>query len=221
MHGGGFIYPQDKDDDMYCAAVADGISGVVVDIDYATTIDHPFPTAFEQCYDVVKWVFTQCDIWGANPKHVSIGGSSAGGNLSAAIALRAAATKDFTLCAQVLDYAALDNYMPFLPGGSERSAAFSMLYSNGDKRILQSPYCSPVYATDEMLKNHPTTIIITAQNCPFRECNLTYGQRLAAQGNEVVMRNFLQSTHGFTVRLMGEWQEAQAFIIKSILEACL
>ena len=47
-------FPQDHDDDLYCARVAAGIRGIVVDIDYAISWDHPFPTAFEQSYAVVK-----------------------------------------------------------------------------------------------------------------------------------------------------------------------
>ena len=43
MHGGGFVFPQDHDDDLYCARVAAGIRGIVVDIDYAISWDHPLP----------------------------------------------------------------------------------------------------------------------------------------------------------------------------------
>ena len=68
--------------------------------------------------------------------------------LSAAIALRAAATHDFALCMQLLDYSALDNYQSVLPDGNERSRVFSKLYSDGDDQVLKNPYCSPFFATD-------------------------------------------------------------------------
>lgn len=221
MHGGGFVFPQDHDDDMYCAHVAAGIHGIVVDIDYAVSWDHPFPTAFEQSYAVVKWVFSQCEAWGADPNRVSVGGHSAGGCLSAAIALRAAATHDFSLCMQLLDYSALNNYLPVLPGGNERSCAFSKLYSDGDDRVLKLPYCSPYYATDEMLKGLPQTVIINAGLCPFKKDNEEYGIRLAAAGNEVTIKCFMDSPHGFTIRMAGQWQEAQEFIIRKLNETGL
>ena len=47
MHGGGFVYPQDPDDDMYCAHIAAATHGIVVDIDYATSWEGPFPLAFD------------------------------------------------------------------------------------------------------------------------------------------------------------------------------
>ena len=221
MHGGGFVYPQDHDDDMYCAHLAAEMHGIVVDIDYATSWEHPFPCAFEQSYAVVKWVFEQCESWGGDPKRISIGGSSAGGALTAAISMRAAATKDFELCLQILDYAALDNYQAVLPGANERSNAFSKLYADGDDRVLQLPFCSPAFATDDMLKNLPPTLIINAGHCPFKKDNEQYGLRMAAMGTEVTIKCFMDSPHGFTVRMAGEWQEAQELIIRAINEASL
>ena len=48
LHGGGFVHPQDGDDDLFCARVAAEIGGIVVDVDYAVTPEYVFPTAFEQ-----------------------------------------------------------------------------------------------------------------------------------------------------------------------------
>lgn len=221
MHGGGFIFLQDGDDDMYCAHVASRIHGIVVDIDYASSLDHPYPTAFEQCYRVMQWVFEQCSTWGADPAKVSMGGHSAGGCLVAAVSLRAVQTGDFKVCLQVLDYAANENYMPLTDetGTLERSAAFSMLYADGDAELLKDPYVSPVYATDEMLVGQPETLIVSPKNCPFCQANEEYGKRLSQAGTVVTMRRFCNSRHGFTVRLSDEWQEAQELIIHRIVEA--
>lgn len=219
MHGGGFVFLQDGDDDRYCARVAAEIHGIVVDIDYASSLDHPYPAALEQCYKVVRWVFAQCEAWGADARKVSIGGHSAGGCLAAAISLRAAKTKEFFVCLQVLDYAAIDNYAALLEDGAERSKAFSMLYADGDAKLLKDPLVSPAYATVEMMADQPRTLIVNAAGCPFCEGNEEYGKRLAAAGTEVKMKRFLNSRHGFTVRLVDEWNEAQELIVREILEA--
>ncbi|MDO4620754.1 MAG: alpha/beta hydrolase [Lachnospiraceae bacterium] len=225
MHGGGFVFPQDHDDDLYCAHVAARIHGIVVDIDYATSFDYAFPTAFNQCYGVMQWVFRKCEEWKADPKRVSYGGHSAGGNLTAALSLRAAQTGDFKPCLQILDYAALDNDMSVhegTPTYNERSAAFSRLYCDGRMEQLKDPFVSPCFATDEMLKNQPKTLVIAAQKCPFREINEVYAKRLAAAGNEVSFRLFENSAHGFTIRMNGEeWMDAQELIIQAILESSL
>ena len=220
MHGGGFVFLQNQDDDLFCARVAAEIRGIVVDIDYASSIDHPYPVAFDQSYEVMRWVFSKCAEWNASPKKVSMGGHSAGGCLAAAIALKAAATGDFQVCLQVLDYAALDNYAPFASeNGAERSRAFSLLYADGDKERLKHPYVSPAFAGNERIKGQPRTLIINAQNCPFCEVNEAYGMRLIQAGTEVTMKRFSGSRHGFTVRLVDEWPEAQELIIREILAA--
>ena len=221
MHGGGFVFPQNEDDDRYCAHIAAAIRGIVVDIDYATSFDHAYPVAFEQCYEVVRWVYENCQSWGGNPENVSMGGHSAGGCLVAAIALKAAKTKDFKVSLQILDYAANDNFAPFLDENpqSERSRAFSMLYADGDIELLKHPYVSPVYAPLDMLKDQPRTLIINAKNCPFCGVNEEYGKRLVEMGTEVKMKRFLNSRHGFTARVMDEWREAQELIIREILDA--
>lgn len=219
MHGGGFIFRQDGDDDLYCAHVAARIRGIVIDIDYASSRDYPYPMAFNQSYEVVRWVFGQCSAWGADPEKVSIGGHSAGGCLAAAISLKAAETKDFRLCLQILDYAATDNYMAYEEGGAERSRAFSDYYADGERERLKEPYASPAYATVDMMGGQPRTLIVNAARCPFCKINEEYGKRLVEAGTEVIMKRFLNSRHGFVIRMLDEWQEAQELIIREIMEA--
>lgn len=219
MHGGGFIFLQDGDDDLYCAHVAARIRGIVVDIDYASSREHPYPMAFNQSYGVVKWVFSQCGLWGADPDRVSIGGHSAGGCLAAAISLKAAETGDFKVCLQVIDYGAIENYKVCVDNVNERSRAFSLYYADGDIEVLKNPFASPAYATAEMMKNQPRTLIVNAQRCPFCQVNEEYGRRLVEAGTEVTIKRFLDSRHGFTIRMADEWQEAQELIIHEILDA--
>lgn len=221
VHGGGFYFGHTEDDDLYCAHLADALSGIVVDVDYALCPEHPFPAAFEQCYEVARWTFAHCAEWGANPERVSMGGQSAGGNLTAAVALKSTFTGDFRLCLQELGYAALDSTMNqarFAPGDplAARSEAFGMMYAGGDPSLLSDPLVSPALAPDSMLKGLPPALITSGGKCPFHDSNEAYGLRLAALGVEVTMKRFTESRHGFTVRMMDEWREAQEFVIRGI-----
>lgn len=219
IHGGGFFLSHFDKDDMYCARVASETHGIVVDIDYATTADYAFPVAFQQCYAAAAWTFGQCAAWGADEKRVSIGGQSAGGTLSAAVCLRAAADDTFPgkLCMQILNFAGIDMYET-LHSENPRFVAFAQLYADGDEEVLKNPYASPIYAPDEMLKNQPYSVIISAGLCPFRDRDEEYGMRLVTMGNEVTMRRFVNSRHAFTIGLVDEWEESQKFIIRCINE---
>ena len=217
-HGGGFYLPQNQDDDMYCAHLAAEIKGIVVDVDYALCPDHSFPVAFEQSYEAVKWAFGQCREWDADPNRVSMGGHSAGGNLTAAVALKANQTKEFKLCLQVLDFAALD-LVRFTAGDdpqSRRGRAFHDMYRGGSDEAALSPYYTPSNAGDEMLKGLPPALVITAAHCPFRDLDAEYGLRMARQGVEVTLKNFTKSHHGFTMRMLDEWPKAQELIIRML-----
>ena len=219
FHGGGFIFPQDEDDDLYCAHIALGIHGIVVDVDYACSDQAPYPAAVNQAYAVTEWAFAHCTEWNADEKRVSMGGHSAGGNLVAVTAIKALETEAFRCNLAMMDYAANDNY--FVLEGEEniRSRAFSLLYSDGDEELLKSPYISPVYASEDQLRGFPPAVIVEAGQCPFVEVNRKFGAMLEAAGASVKFIRYPESRHGFTVRINGEWREAQNAIIEAINEA--
>ena len=216
FHGGGFIFPQDGDDDLYCANLALGIHGIAVDVDYACSDTDPYPAAVRQAYAVTRWATIHASEWGADAKRISAGGHSAGGNLAAVTAMEALRTGDFRLNLVVLDYAANDNY--FVLEGEEniRSRAFSLLYTDGDAELLKDPYVSPVYASEDQLSGFPPTLIVEAGLCPFVDANRKFGAMLEKAGSSVRFLRYPESRHGFTVRMNGDWRNAQQAIIDAI-----
>ena len=216
FHGGGFIFPQDGDDDLYCANVALGIHGIVVDVDYACSDADPYPAAVHQAYAVTRWAAAHCGQWGTDPKRVSVGGHSAGGNLAAVTAMEALRTGEIRLNLVVMDYAANDNY--FVLEGEEniRSRAFSLLYTDGDEALLKDPSVSPVFATPDQLRGFPPALIVEAGVCPFVDANGRFGEMLEKAGASVRFVRYPESRHGFTVRMNGDWREAQQTIIDAI-----
>lgn len=229
VHGGGFVRPHVERDEIYSAKVAHAIQGIVVDVDYALAPEHPYPTAFDQCYDVCRWVFSKLEGWDGDVKRVSMGGHSAGANLTAAVALKANQTGDFALCLQVLDYGAFDmvtdpadkpeaatNMIPV-----ERGRMFNLAYTGGDLAVLKDPYCSPLLASDEMLTDLPEALVISAGLDNFRFEDEQYAIRMAAMGVKVTVKRFLKSKHGFIIHCTEEWEEGQELVIETIKQARL
>lgn len=216
-------------DEIYSAKVADAIQGIVVDVDYSLAPEYPYPRAFNETYEVCRWVFSMLDHWDADGKRVSMGGHSAGANLTAAVCLKANQTKEFQFCLQVLDYGAFDmvtdpadkpeaatNMIPV-----ERGRMFSLAYTDGNLENLKDPYCSPLLATDEMLKGLPEALITSAGHDNFRFEDADYAKRLVLAGVKVTQKCFLNSYHGFIVHCTDEWEEGQQLVIDTIRQASL
>lgn len=224
VHGGGFVRPHELRDEIWSSKLADALRGIVVDMDYSLAPEHPYPTAILQAYDTVKWVFSQLSEWDADVNRVSMGGYSAGANLTAAVCLKANITKEFRLCCQVLGYGCFDMVTPanekrgieenLIP--SERMSMFEEAYSDGDRERLKEPFASPLMATDEMLQGLPAALVISAGKDIFRFEDGEYALKLFHNGVKVILREYTESSHGFLIHCTGEWQEAQQLVIDTL-----
>lgn len=58
----------------------------VIDVDYRMAPEFPFPTSIYDCWDAVKWSIANAASLNIDPRSVSIGGLSAGGQMSAVLA---------------------------------------------------------------------------------------------------------------------------------------
>jgi acetyl esterase len=228
VHGGGFVRPHMLRDEIYSAKLADAIRGIVVDVDYRLAPEYPFPVAFNECYDVCRWVFAQTGVWDADPGRISMGGHSAGGTLTAGVALKANQTKDFRLCLQLIDYAALEFFVdpaekPDVQNNMipvERCRMFTRAYTDGDETLTRNPFCSPGAAADDMLSGLPDALVISAgYRDNFRFENEAYALRMAAAGVKVTVKRFVNSKHGFIIHCTDEWVEAQKLIADTLRQA--
>lgn len=227
IHGGGFVAPHAPCDSMFSSYLAHEIGGIVVDLDYTTSREASWPVAFDQCYDAAQYTFDQCEAWGGDKGRISIGGYSAGGALTAGIALKSGESGDFRLCLQVLGYPPLDNIIHPLYKkdgyrrvlAAERELAFTELYFGGDKEGMACPYGSPVYASDEQLRLVPRALVISAGGCNFRYEDEEYAGRMASVGVEVTVKRFPKASHGFIPHFGEYWKEAVDLIARSIRSA--
>lgn len=75
-------------------------------IDYRLAPEHPYPAPLEDCYAALRWLSVQGWI---DPTRIAIGGASAGGGLTAALALLARDRGEVTPASQLLVYPMLDD----------------------------------------------------------------------------------------------------------------
>jgi acetyl esterase len=85
LHGGGWVCGSPKTHQKLAYRFAEA-GYLVFNVDYRLAPEHPFPTPFEDCLAAVRFAHREAARFGGDPARLAVGGDSAGGNLSAAVA---------------------------------------------------------------------------------------------------------------------------------------
>jgi len=200
FHGGGFVIGDLDTHDEPCRILCRQAGIHVLSVEYRLAPEHPFPAALEDVAAALAWAQTNAATLGADPRRVSIGGDSAGGNLSAVVCLT---SRNRPPTAQLLIYPPTDGITPrrsselfdqgfFLSRNDRR--AFGRYYAPMAGRD-PDPRLSPLYASD--LSNLPPALVITAGFDILRDEGEAYAQALAAAGTVTRQRRYPSLGHGF------------------------
>ena len=109
IHGGGFVIGNLDQDDAAATRIADKAGAVVVSVDYRLAPETPYPGPLEDCYAALVWTAAKAAELGIDPQRLGIGGISAGGGLSAGLALLARDRGGPAVCFQYLAMPELDD----------------------------------------------------------------------------------------------------------------
>ncbi|MFA1542505.1 alpha/beta hydrolase [Actinomadura monticuli] len=208
IHGGGFVLGSV---DLYqddATAIAAEVGAVVVSVEYRLAPEHPFPAGLEDCYAALTWTASHAAELGIDPERLAVGGESAGGGLSAAVALLARDRGGPALCFQLLGIPELDDRLdtPSMraytdtPIWHRPNAELSWDYYLGEGvrgTAGVSPYAAPARAED--LSGLPPAYVTTCEFDPLRDEGLAYGQRLIQAGVPTEMHHYPGTFHGSTL----------------------
>ncbi|SFI61270.1 MULTISPECIES: alpha/beta hydrolase [Microbacterium] len=201
-HGGGWIGGDLDLNDEICRALAADASCAVVSVDYRLAPEHPYPAALDDCWSILTWAHDTAPSWGGDPDCLAVAGSSAGGNLAAALAIRAR-DAGIPLRAQLLMY-------PVTDGASEsasfRDYATGYTLTASQLRFFWRAYANPASQRrdPEVSPLHLDTahglapaLIITAELDPLRDEGEAYGRLLKESGVPVQISRYRGQLHGF------------------------
>jgi acetyl esterase len=218
LHGGGWW--QGSIDDLICDAICRQrcveAHVVVVAVGYRLAPEHPFPTGLNDAYDAFRWLAEHAPALGVEPDDISIGGGSAGGNLAAALAIKARDAGGPQPVFQLLEVPALD-----LTLATARQAAATLdAQDMGDEldvavsrylvdpRQAGRPLASPLLADD--LRGLPPAVVFTAEHDPLRTDGERYAERLLAAGVPARAIRYPGALHG-TAMITRTWDPAAAW----------
>lgn len=200
FHGGGFLFGGCALDDAMWDTMRKQLNVNIASIDYRKTPEFQCPAPVEDAYDSAIYLKTHSAEFGFDPEHISVFGSSAGANISAAVCILAKERGGVSFDYQIMNYPAVDNATDM--GKKEEGSldapinyVFFELYVKPNQE--RDPLCSPIYATKEQLTGLPTAIIRMADFDSFKTEGFQYAEQLRAAGVTVYTDLAVGMPHGY------------------------
>src|SRR5262249_50578321 len=189
LHGGGFTVGQSEDTAYITSRIAAENAMVVVSANYRLAPEWPFPACLDDCLAVLQWMEKNGATFGGDGTRIGVGGDSAGGNLAAALVIKArdegvSPPQTTVLLAPITDFffEQHESFARLEPLGIVTHAAF-MLFVRGAYLVhgknWAHPHASPARAD---LRNYPPTFIATGTADPLVDDNRVFAQKLRAAG---------------------------------------
>jgi acetyl esterase len=201
-HGGGWVIGSIDEAEPVGRTLAARTGCAVVLVGYRLAPEYRFPTAVDDAWAALNWTFAHLDDLAGGSVPVIVAGDSAGGNLAAVVAQRAARSGGPTPAMQVLVYPVTDCDLA------------TTSYQNPENQLLLSrdgmAWFWDHYAPDQRSRVHPDAspirgdflglppaVILTAEHDVLRDDGELYATRLLKARVPVEHRRFPGQMHGF------------------------
>ena len=204
FHGGGYIMGVPEGSAELIKLFIQTRPCVVVAPDYRKAHQKPFPGGFQDCYDAMIWARDNADSLGCSDK-ILIGGHSAGGGLTAAVALKARDTGDVDIAFQMPFYPMIDDTQPTDPQrdidppvwDTALNAIGWGAYLRGLRGRGETPSAYAAPARAESLVGLPPTITYVGDKDPFYWETEAYVEGLREAGIDVAHTVYEGCYHAF------------------------
>ena len=203
FHGGGWVVGDLDTEDSTSRCLVNRVNAVLVSVDYRLAPETRFPGATEDCYAATVWAVEHAEELGVDASKLAVAGTSAGGNLSAAVSLMARDRggpdiRHQALFCPVIDYkfdrpsyiANADDY-----GLTRDGMIWFWEQYLGPDDDGSNPYASPIRA--ESLAGLADATVIAAEYDPLLDEAADYAAALKAAGVDATFTEYPGMTHGF------------------------
>lgn len=217
IHGGGFVIdtPWDRSNE-FCK-----LGMIVVSLDYRLAPEYKFPTALEDAYSALSFIFDKKHplLEKADLSKVVVIGDSAGGNLAATLAnaaLYRRPNKNLKISHQILIYPTMvhrnmtESKTKFQNGYILSKSTLDWFHEQyiENEEDYNNPLANPLMS--KSFENLPPTLIILATDDILHSEGLIYGEALKKANVEVEIKEYI-SVHGFFSFFGLDAEEIEAF----------
>ena len=207
-HGGGWVIGSIDEHDTMARKLAERTSCAVVLVGYRLAPEHRYPVAVDDAYAGLQWTAAHLREIAGSEVPLFVAGDSAGGNLSAVVAVRARDRQGPEIALQILVYPVTDadferpSYVD--PENALLLTREGMIWFwdhyAPDPARRAEPDASPLQTAD--LSGLPPAVVLTAEYDVLRDEGEAYAQRLADAGVPVDLRRYPGQMHGFFILQM-------------------
>lgn len=207
IHGGGLIMGHPNLNTERIARLIMEFGFVAVNVDYRLAPEHPDLAPAEDCYAGLRWMADNAELLGIDAERIVVMGASAGGCLTASMALMCRDRNGPRLAGQLVLAPMLDDRDD--TGSSRQNEDVG----TWDRRINRlawkavlgervgaadvSPYVAPARATD--LSNLAPAFIEVGSTELFRDEAVDYANRIWAAGGEAELHVWSGGFHSFEI----------------------
>ena len=205
IHGGGMVLGTRFFGTPELIDLAERYGVVGVAVEYRLAPEHPGPAQAEDCYAALRWMAAHAAELGIDPDRILASGQSAGGGLSAAVALMARDRGGPRLAGQLLGCPMLDDRNETVSarqydgiGAWDRNnndTAWTAIAGANRFTDRVSPYTAPARAVD-LADLAPAYIEVGAAET-FRDEAVDYASRIWATGRQAELHVWGGGYHGF------------------------
>ena len=202
--GGGFSSGSLDIDNQRCVALAELSSCLVVSVDYRLVSEQVhFPEPLLDCWTAFHWLREHAGELEGDPERIGIHGTSAGGCLSAGLALYLRDRGEKAPALTVLSCPTLDNvntpskirYGQLKSGENPYPQIGYVMYANLNSGQLPPYYALPGRCED--LRKLGPHMVVVAEYDPLRDEGLRYALRLLENGVPCELLSAPRVAHGF------------------------
>eukprot|EP00475_Leptophrys_vorax_P039697 TRINITY_DN7207_c0_g1_i2.p1 TRINITY_DN7207_c0_g1~~TRINITY_DN7207_c0_g1_i2.p1 ORF type:complete len:607 (+),score=147.22 TRINITY_DN7207_c0_g1_i2:293-2113(+) len=216
FHGGGFVCQTSFSHQNYTRqwALDPQLDSPVLSVDYRLAPDTRYPGAPDDCFAVYRWVVENEDQvrqrLGYYPKTILLAGDSAGGNLAAAVCIKAIQQEMRKPDGLLLAYPALSISLKFTPSsllcqvdrlvptGFLLVCALSYVPDPANQGLSESdPVLCPVVADENILVQFPPTRFQVGCQDPLLDASVRLASKLHQLNRDVKLKLYEELGHGF------------------------
>lgn len=206
IHGGGYVIGNADQAGPQLKAIVSAIGCAAVSVDYRLAPETPHPGPVEDCYAALKWLYVNAKELGVDATRIAIGGDSAGGGLTAGLALLTRDRNEVPLVLELLIYPMLDDRTvtatephpytgEYIWTPESNRFGWTALLGQEPGGSGVSPYAAAARA--EKLEGLPPTYIGVGTLDLFLEEDMEYARRLIRAGVPTELHVYPGAFHGF------------------------